>query len=293
MLGTELEAPEFIDGPFAPASVKQRVLILGAGLAGAEVSRLAATRGHEVEIWEKSARAGGQIHLAVAAPDKEEVRPAWSWRWDQVQALGVPVRYGVSTTADAIRAFAPDHVVVATGAKPRPLSLPGAAPLQAWDVIANPVLVPDGARVAVIGGGIVGLEVADVLVQRGCRISILEALPAIAPAMARNNRTDLMIRLREVGTSFHTKVRDARLVGDVLHFTEDGTAREMAGMTHIIAAIGALPNLDTLPVVEASGIPFTVVGDANQPGDFLSVLRDASMVGLALGMQPLRQEHMV
>jgi hypothetical protein len=44
--------------------------------------------------------------------------------------------------------------------------------------------------------------------------------------------------------------------------------------------------------VEASGIPFTLVGDANQPGDFLSVLRDASMVGLALGMQPLRQEHM-
>jgi len=292
MLGTELEAPEFIDGPFAPAPHRQRVLILGAGLAGAEVARLAAARGHQVEIWEKAARAGGQIHLAVAAPDKEEVRPAWSWRWDQVQALGVPVRYGVNATADAIRAFAPDHVVLATGAKPRPLTLPGATPLQAWDVIANPALVPEGARVAVIGGGIVGLEVADVLAQRGCRISILEALPAIAPAMARNNRTDLMIRLRELGTSFHTKVRDARLAGDVLHFTEDGTGRELAGVTHVIAAIGALPNLDALPAVEASGIPFTVVGDANQPGDFLSVLRDASMVGLALGMQTLRQEHM-
>jgi pyruvate/2-oxoglutarate dehydrogenase complex dihydrolipoamide dehydrogenase (E3) component len=265
---------------------------LGAGLAGAEVARLAAARGHQVEIWEKAARAGGQIHLAVAAPDKEEVRPAWSWRWDQVQALGVPVRYGVTASAEAIKAFAPDHVVVATGAKPRPLTLPGAAPLQAWDVIANPALVPDGARVAVIGGGIVGLEVADVLVQRGCRISILEALPAIAPAMARNNRTDLMIRLREVGTSFHTKVRDARLAGDVLHFTEDGAAREIASVTHVIAAIGALPNHDALAAVEDSGIPFTLVGDANQPGDFLSVLRDASMMGLALGMEPLRQEQM-
>jgi len=183
-------------------------------------------------------------------------------------------------------------VVVATGAKPRPLTVPEAAPLQAWDVIANPVLVPDGAQVAVIGGGIVGLEVADVLAQRGCSISILEALPAIAPAMARNNRTDLMIRLREVGTSFHTKVRDARLAGDVLHFTEDGAAREIASVTHVIAAIGALPNLDALAAVEDSGIPFTLVGDANQPGDFLSVLRDASMMGLALGMEPLRQEQM-
>ncbi|MFM7302069.1 MAG: hypothetical protein ACKO4X_01940, partial [Alphaproteobacteria bacterium] len=91
---------------------------------------------------------------------------------------------------------------------------------------------------------------------------------------------------------FHTNVRDARMLGDALYFTEDGTAREIAGVTHVIAAIGALPNQDALPVVEASGIPFTVVGDANQPGDFLSVLRDASMVGLALGMAPAKQEHM-
>jgi hypothetical protein len=101
-----------------------------------------------------------------------------------------------------------------------------------------------------------------------------------------------MIRLREVGTSFHTKVRDARLAGDVLHFTEGGAAREIAGVTNVIAAIGALPNHDALPAVEASGISFTLVGDANQPGDFLSVLRDASMVGLALGMQPVKQEQM-
>ena len=78
----------------------------------------------------------------------------------------------------------------------------------------------------------------------------------------------------------------------MLYFTEDGAAREITGVTHVIAAIGALPNLDVLPAVEDSGIPFTVVGDANQPGDFLSVLRDASMVGLALGMQPEKQEQM-
>jgi hypothetical protein len=60
----------------------------------------------------------------------------------------------------------------------------------------------------------------------------------------------------------------------------------------VIAAIGALPNRDALPAVEDSGIPFTVVGDANQPGDFLSVRRDASMVGLVLGTEPSRQEQM-
>ncbi len=286
MLGTEFEAPEFAEPPLDPAPRRLRLLVLGAGVGGLEVARVAAARGHAVEVWEKAERPGGQIHLAVAAPDKEEVRPVWTWRWDQAMALGVPVRCGVDADAAMIRDFAPDHVVVATGARPRPLALEGAEPLQAWDVIADPALVPEGAGVAVIGGGIVGLEVAEMLARRGCRITVLEALPAIAPAMARNNRTDVMIRLREAGVTFRTSVRVQRLRGTSLDITEDGAPHSLDGITHVIAAIGALPNRDALAAVEASGIPHTLVGDANQPGDFLTVLRDAWMTGLALGLGP-------
>ena len=250
------------------------------------MAHLAAARGHEVEVWEKAARPGGQIHLAVAAPDKEEVRPLWTWRWDQAIAAGVKVRCGIAATADMIRAFAPDHVVLATGARPRPLALPGAAPLQAWDVILDPSRVPQDAVVAVIGGGIVGLEVAEILALRRCRITVLEAMPAIAPAMARNNRTDIMIRLREAGVTFHTKARVDRLEDGVLHFAVDGAPQRLEGVSHVVAAVGALPNRDALGVVEATGLPHTLVGDANQPGDYLSVLRDAWMVGLALGLRP-------
>lgn len=290
MLGTEMEAPEFSEPPFEPAAKPMRVLVLGAGVGGLEVARLAAARGHQVEVWEKAARPGGQIHLAVAAPDKEEVRPLWTWRWDQAMALGVPVRCGVDATPDAIRAFAPDHVVLATGARPRPLTLQGAAPLQAWDVMLDPALVPEGATVAVIGGGIVGLEVAEILAPRRCRITILEAMPAIAPAMARNNRTDITIRLRAAGVAMHTGARVERLEAGALHVTIDGTPQRIEGVTHVIAAVGALPNRDALPAVEATGLPHTLVGDANLPGDYLSVLRDASMVGLALGMRPTPRE---
>jgi pyruvate/2-oxoglutarate dehydrogenase complex dihydrolipoamide dehydrogenase (E3) component len=182
-----------------------------------------------------------------------------------------------------IRDFAPDHVLVATGARPRPLALEGAAPLQAWDVIARPALVPQGARVAIIGGGIVGLEVADMLALRRCRITVLEALPSLAPQMARNNRTDLLLRLRAAGVAFHTGVQVRRQEGGVLHASADGTPLALP-VDLVIAAIGALPNRDVLAAVEASGLPYTIIGDANQPGDFLSVLRDASMTGLSLGL---------
>ncbi len=282
MLGTEFEELHLAE-PTAQAKQPRRVLVLGGGMAGMEAARMAAAHGHVVEVWERGERLGGQVNLAVAAPDKEEVRPAWSYRLDQARALGVQMRCGVQADAAMLRAFAPDHVLLATGAQPRPLALEGGTPVQAWDVIAQPELVPEGARVVIIGGGIVGLEVADILLARHCRMTVLEALPTLAPQMARNNRTDLLIRLRQHGCAFHTKVRVQRQVGGVVHALVDGVAQEFPADI-VIAAIGAVANREAVPMLEASGIPFTIIGDANQPGDFLSVLRDASMAGLAIGL---------
>jgi pyruvate/2-oxoglutarate dehydrogenase complex dihydrolipoamide dehydrogenase (E3) component len=183
-----------------------------------------------------------------------------------------------------IRDFAPDHIVVATGARPRPLSIPGAVPLQAWDVIAQPALIAEGATVVVVGGGIVGLEVADMLTLRRCRITVLETMPTLAPQMARNNRTDLLLRLEQAGVRFHTKARVERLADGRLEFSAGGVPHAVEGVDQVIAAIGALPNRDVLPAVEAAGVPYTLVGDANQPGDFLSVLRDGFMTGMAVGL---------
>jgi len=285
MLGTEFEALALAEPQLGPGSevAPLRVLVLGAGLAGLEAARMAAARGHDVEVWERAARPGGQMHLAVAAPDKEEVWPAWTYRWDQAQALGVRIRCGIEADAPMIAAYRPDHVVLATGARPRPLPLEGAAPLPAWAVLADPALVPEGSAVAVIGGGIVGVEVAEVLAPRRCRIAVLEAGPALAPQMARNNRTDALLRLQPAGVAFHTKATPQRLAAGRLHFTVDGLPAELPADI-VIAAIGALPNRDMLAAVEATGLAHSVIGDANQPGDFLSVLRDAAMVGFALGL---------
>ena len=215
MVGTEFEALEFAEPQlFAPpATPRKRVLVLGAGVAGIEAARVARGRGHEVEVWEKAARVGGQIHLAVAAPDKTEVQPVWDYRWSQLIEMKVPVKCGVDADAAMIKAFRPDFVVVATGSVPReaPLDTQKLASdilvMHAWDAFNAPERIAPGASVTVIGGGMVGVEVADLLRLKGCDIQVLEMQATAANGMARNNKFELLERIAAAGVRVITKCR--------------------------------------------------------------------------------------
>ena len=290
MVGLEFEQPEFAEPQLRGSPVvRKRILILGAGIAGAEAARVAAGLGHVVEIWEKAAQPGGQMPLALAAPDKADVAGVWTYRWEQIQSLGVPVRTSVNVTAEAIRDFAPDLVVIATGAKPRPLPFPVTThvPLvHAWDVLVDRERVPRGARVTIIGGGMVGIETADTLVHyRGVSATVIEALPVIAKEMARNNRYDVLDRLTQAGARVLTGAPVQSIEGDTVWATVEGARTAIAIGDLIISAIGPLPNRDVLPEVERSGAPWALAGDCNQIGDFMTAIRDGWMLALGIDMR--------
>ncbi|WP_083745441.1 FAD-dependent oxidoreductase [Variovorax sp. KK3] len=297
MLGTEFETLEHAEPQLfaAPKTGRKRVLVLGAGVAGVEAARVAAGRGHRVEVWEKDTRTGGQMHLAVAAPDKTEVQPVWDYRRIELTALGVPVRTGIDTDAARLAAFAPDFVVVATGALPRPAPLDtreldaGIPVLHAWDVFRDPSLVAHGAALTIVGGGMVGVELADLLREKACQVQVLEMQPGAANGMARNNRFELLERVAAAGMRVITDCRIDGVAGRHLKVRiGKGEATLLPIGEALVFATGPRPSLDVLEVVEASGIPYARVGDCNVPGDFLSGLRDAWMVGLALDAQPAR-----
>jgi thioredoxin reductase len=292
MVGLEFERIELAE-PQARKRVarrhgakRKRVLVLGAGVAGIETARVAAALGHRVEVWEKAAKPGGQMPLALAAPDKGDVADVWTYRWRQIESLKVPVRTSVNANARSIRDFRPDLVVVATGAKPRPLPFPMRTRvplLQAWDALLDPERVPRGARVTIIGGGMVGIETADTLIHhRGIRTTVLEGLSVIAKEMARNNRYDVLERLEKGGARV--------LVNAPVESVEDGTvwAKIEGARTPvdagdlIIAAVGPIPNRDIVPEVERAGVPYALAGDCNQIGDFLSAVRDGWMLALGI-----------
>ena len=293
MIGTEFERLEDAEPQLFPARKvdehqRRRVLVLGAGVTGVEAARVLAGRGHAVEVWEKSDRVGGQMPLAVAAPDKREVEPVWSYRWEQVQALGVKVRTGIDATMDAIKRYAPDFAVVATGASPRPAPFDVSRLdttiqlLHAWDVLADPDRIRAGAQVTIVGGGMVGMETADLLVARSCRVTVIEALADLAQGMARNNRMELVERVIAGGANMITQAAIVALEGGslIIRAGEDTKAHAIGDV--LLIAIGPRPVRDVVEILDAAGVDYALAGDCYRPGDFLTCIRDAWMIALSV-----------
>jgi 2,4-dienoyl-CoA reductase-like NADH-dependent reductase (Old Yellow Enzyme family)/thioredoxin reductase len=299
LVGTEFETLEHLEPQLAPsvdAEGRRRVLVLGAGVAGAEAARVAASLGHTVEIWEQSLTVGGQTSLALAAPYKEDVAGVWTYREAALKRLAVPIRVSVQVTAEAVRAYGPDVIVVATGARPKQLMFepPVSVPVfQAWDVLLNPDLVATGSTVTIVGGGMVGIETADALAIRGCEVTVIELQTLVAREMARNNRSDVLDRLRDRQVRLLTGAAIEGVTGGAIVVRQGDARIFVAPGDAVIVAIGPEPNRDLVPLLDEIGIPYVLVGDCNQPGDFLTAIRDASMAAFAISQRmPVTMEGM-
>jgi 2,4-dienoyl-CoA reductase-like NADH-dependent reductase (Old Yellow Enzyme family)/thioredoxin reductase len=286
LMGTEFETLDRLEPGLHGVEPKAtRVLVIGGGVAGLEAARIFAANGHAVEVWEREPQAGGQVDLALAAPDKEDVAGVWTYRVAALSQLAVPIRTGVTATPESIRAFAPDLIVIATGATSRDAPFPlrtNVPVLQAWDVLRNADLIPQGARITVVGGGMVGIETAECIAKRAAHVIILEGQSVVAKEMARNNRWDVLLRLRDAGAEIITDAPVVAIEGDaILCRSESGIVRHPAG-DRIVLAIGPRPLRDATQLADAAAVPWVMAGDCNNvPGDFLTAIRDASMIAWA------------
>jgi pyruvate/2-oxoglutarate dehydrogenase complex dihydrolipoamide dehydrogenase (E3) component len=154
--------------------------------------------------------------------------------------------------------------------------------IQAWDVLRRPELIPAGSSVTVIGGGMVGIETAECIAKRASRVTILEGQSVVAKEMARNNRWDVLLRLRDANALIVTDAPVVSIEDDaILCRSGQGIVRHPAG-NRIVLAIGARPVRDVCQLADEAGVPWVMAGDCNNvPGDFLTAIRDASMIAWA------------
>ena len=148
-----------------PARSVKRIAVVGAGPAGLSAALALDTRGHEVTLFERGAEIGGQLNLAKQVPGKEEFHGLVAWFGTMVAQSGITLRLGDEATAEALEGF--DEVIIATGVRPRDPGIPGqdGANVRSYIEVLRGAKV--GGRVAIVGAGGIGFDVAEYLTQAG------------------------------------------------------------------------------------------------------------------------------
>lgn len=246
-----------------PAAQKKKIAVLGGGPAGLEAARVAALRGHDVTLFEKTTTLGGQLNIACVPPRKEEMRRATQDLIHAVCNAGVHLCMGQTRTAEQLKDAGFEAVINAVGAHSAAPRIPGIDSVNvadAWKVLAGEQQVY--GTVAVIGGGMVGCETAEYLAARGCKVSVIEMMDKIAAGESTTILPTLLENYKTYGVEQYPshKVKEFRMDAVVCE-NKDG-AEVTIPCDYIVLAMGARSNEFDAAALEAASIPVYSIGDA-------------------------------
>lgn len=263
-----------------PAAHQKKVMVIGGGLAGLEVARVAAVRGHKVTLYEENADLGGQWLLASKPPHKQDHMLLLAYMVGQLEKLGVERKRGVKVTPAVVEEARPDVVLVATGAKPVVPPIPGVEReevVTAWDVLGGREV---GRQVLVVGGGLTGLETAEFLAEQGKEVVVVEMLKRVGADMGGTVRWHLMNRTKtlNIKTFVSTQIKEIRPKGVVV-VSRNGVEETWDAFDTIVLACGVRPKDDLSKQIQGKVKEVYVIGDAAKARRGLEAIRSGSEIG--------------
>ena len=285
-----------------PALSVKKIAVVGAGPAGLSTAITAAERGHSVTLFDRADEVGGQLNMAKQVPGKEEFWGLVDWYRTMLETSGVEVRLNTEASADMLAEF--DEVIIATGVVPRDVGIPGQDMpnvLSYIDVLRGKAEV--GKRVAIIGAGGIGFDVAETLVHDGTSPTVdLEAWKeewgvgdpsetrgGLAPAGPQPEAPAREVTLLQRKASKHgkglgkttgwihrtaLKMKNVKMIGGVNYerveegglYVSYGEAREnpeLLEVDTIVLCAGQLPDRSLADALEAKGVACHVIGGAD------------------------------
>ncbi len=294
-----------------PAEKPKKVMVIGGGAAGMNAAIAAADRGHNVTIYEKDGRLGGQLYLAGAAPGREEFVQLARDLETQVSIRNIKVCLDTSVDETLIEQEKPEHIVLASGAVPMEPAIPGIEMphvVQSWNVLSGKAYT--GRRAAVLGGGAVGVETALFLAEKGTlspetlkfllvnraedtealydmairgtkQVTLIEMMEKIGRDFGKTTRWSILQELSRRGVQTLTATKALEITKNGIKVDAGGETSEIQADT-VVIALGAKSNNHLQPAIESRKIPFSVAGDAGSVGMAFDAIHQGYRAGLEI-----------
>lgn len=290
--------------PLTPAPHREHVVVVGAGPAGLESAVVLAERGHRVTVLDKADRMGGTMWFStLTTPDNE---PLIRFFESEVNRLGIDVRLNTEATVESIRALGADRVIVATGAKRPAPAIPGGdlphvhtgdslratmlgtatadeagaflrtagklgrlstiTKRPSWIRRLTKIALPMGKNVVVIGGSLVGLELAEFLAERGRKVTLLHESQQLGLPLAMPRRWTAVRHAKEHGVQLKRNVSVTRITEQAVEWTNAKGEAKSAPADMVIYADGTTAAAPLADELRAVGIDCEIIGDAGEVG---------------------------
>lgn len=263
-------------------SRSRRILVVGGGPAGAEAAWVAASRGHEVELFDANDSIGGQILLGALPAYKKDLLNIVRFHEHQLRHHGVRCHLGQRVDAEDLLRRAPDAVVLATGARPSVPSFVVEGPTVETYVTALNGTSEMPRDVVILGGGAIGCELAIHLAQKGHRVAVMEMRDAIGVEHEAMTRKLILQEIRSLGIRVMTGCEIRGLsVGEVVYIGRDGKEAALQAELFILA-MGTRPEDALDEPLKRAGLEVYKIGDCVQPRSIKEAIYEGALIGRSI-----------
>jgi NADPH-dependent 2,4-dienoyl-CoA reductase/sulfur reductase-like enzyme len=266
-----------------PASKRKKVIVIGGGPGGLEAAWVASARGHQVTLYEKQPTLGGQFRIAAMPPFKQDIAKAITYYIYMCKKHGVSFKLGTEATVEQIMTDPPDAVILATGGEPiipNIRGINGRRLATAWDILEGKKQA--GNKVLVVGGGMVGCEVADFLGEHLHQVTIVEMLPEIALDVPLPVKYFLLRRLREYGVQIETETSMVEFLDDGAIVSKNDKTAQLSGFDTIVLAMGTKSVDNLKEQLEKKISELYIIGDALAPRKAIEAIEEGARTALQI-----------
>lgn len=259
---------------------KKKVVVIGGGVAGMEAARVARKKGYEVTLLEETSSLGGNVRVASTPAFKEDLVEFIKWYEHELAELQVDVRLDFRATQEKVKELKPDVVVIAVGSEhyvPNIEGMTGRQVYTASEVLVGKAKLRKEDAVAIVGGGLVGVETALYLSDNGInKITVLEMLEDPFKDIVRVNKLAILERLKETSVEMITSARVIRIVEGGLEYLDGRGNIRMLNADAVVLACGFQSKTESSETLKGLAETTLVVGDCRKVGKIIDAVNDAA-----------------